>query len=116
MSSTITILRTVVDLTFLLLAVVLIVVVLKGNKEREVVDTARYEVAITKKELSDSIGKAADYLERRVNASEGRQDTYQTSTSRRLDVLEERMSVLENQRKESSRNFNVNNNINTVNN
>ena len=116
MSSTISILRTVVDLTFLLLAVVLIVVVLKGNREREVVDTARYEVAITKQELSDAMGKAANYLESRVNASEGRQDTYQTSTSRRLDVLEDRMSVLEAQRKESSRNINLNNNINTVNN
>lgn len=108
--STINILRTVVDLTFLLLAVVLIVVILKDTKEREVVDTARHEVAITKQELNDSLSKSVSYFEDRIGKSEQRQDSYQTSTSRRLDVLESRMLVLESQRKETF------NNVNTVNN
>ena len=114
MSSTITILRTVVDLTFLLLAVVLIVVVLKGNKEREVVDTARHEVAITKQELNDSLSKSVNYFEDRIGKSEQRQDSYQSSTSRRLDVLEGRMLVLEAQRKETSKNVNTNINNNLI--
>lgn len=108
-------LRTVVDLTFLLLSVVLIVVVLKENREREVVDTARHEVSITKKELNDSLSKFVDYFENRVNNSEQRQDNYQSSTSRRLDVLESRMELLEKQRRDDSKNFNINNNVNTIN-
>lgn len=108
------ILRTTVDLTFLLLSVILIVTILKDTRERDVVNTARNEVLITKQELTNTMTRSMNYFEGRVNSAEQRQDSYQTSTSRRLDVLETRMIVLEAQRKDSGKNVNVNTNTNIV--
>mgnify|MGYP001203916534 CR=1 FL=1 len=105
-------LRTIVDMTFLLLAVIIIVVLLKDAKGRELVDTARNDVAIVKQEVEKTLSNNIHYMETRVNKAEERQDSYQSSTSRRLNVLEQRLSIIEQKSKQTQRV--VNNNINTM--
>lgn len=112
--STQNILRTMVDLTFLLLAVTIIVVLLKDNKERIVVDSARSDIAIIREDLNKALSVNATYFEQRLNKTDERQDSYQTSTSSRMRVIEERLLIIENNNKQSTRV--VNNNINTLNN
>lgn len=105
-------LRTIVDLTFLLLAIVIITVLLKDNHERTVIDSARNDVAIVKQDMDKVIANNVAYFEGRQNKAEERQDNYQSSTSRRLYVLEQRLEILEQSRKDQSRvvNNNINNN------
>lgn len=105
-------LRTIVDMTFLLLAVIIIVVLLKDARGRELVDTARNDIAIVKQETHKYVNNSVHYLETKVNNAEARQDSYQSSTSRRLSVLEQRLESLEKQNKQTQRiiNNNINNN------
>lgn len=106
-------LRNLVDSTFLLLAVIIIVVLLKDNKERAVVESARHDVEIVRQDADKAIAQGVLYLEGRMNKAEERQDSYQTSTNRKILVLEQKLQVLESNASQSKV---VNNNINTLNN
>lgn len=105
-------LRTIVDMTFLLLAVIIIVVILKDTREREVVDNVRKDVEVVSKDLNSLIESNTTYLEKRINGTDERQDNYQSSTSRRIHVLEQRILKVETDTKQSTRITN----INTINN
>lgn len=107
-------LRTIVDMTFLLLAVIIIVVILKDTREREVVDNVRKDVEVVSKDLNSLIESNTTYLEKRINGTDERQDNYQSSTSRRIHVLEQRILKVETDTKQSTRITNTN--INTINN
>ena len=107
-------LRTIVDMTFLLLAVIIIVVILKDTREREVVDNVRKDVEVVSKDLNSLIESNTTYLEKRINGTDERQDNYQSSTSRRIHVLEQRSLKVETDTKQSTRITNTN--INTINN
>lgn len=106
-------LRTIVDMTFLLLSVIIIVVLLKDARGRELVDTARNDIAIVKQDLTRVNTNNTAYLESRINKAEEKQDNYQSSTSRRLHVLEQRIENLDKNKNQRIVNTNINNNVNT---
>lgn len=101
-------LNLVVNLTFLLLAVTIMTTLLKNDNYRA--DVSGYEVALS--ELRQDVNKANQsnfvYLEEKANRIAVNQDSYQVNTTRRLDVLEERMRMLQNNSKSSSRIINTN--------
>lgn len=98
----------VVNLTFLLLAITIMTILLKNDNYRA--DMSSYENALSS--LRQDVNKANQsnfiYLEEKSNRIAMNQDSYQTNTSRRLDVLEERMKMLQNNNKSSSRIINTN--------
>lgn len=106
------ILQTIVNMTFLLLSVIIITVLLRDARGREFVDTARNDIAIVRQDVENTLTSNIHYMETRVNKAEERQDSYQSSTSRRLNVLEQRLSIIEQKSKQTQRV--VNNNINTM--
>lgn len=101
-------LNLVVNLTFLLLAATIMATLLKNGSYRE--DMSRYEVALS--ELRQDVNKINQsnfiYLEGKINAAATNQDSYQNNTTRRVDVLEERMQGLEIRKREASRIINNN--------
>lgn len=101
-------LNLVVNLTFLLLAVTIMTTLLKNDNYRA--DVSGYEVALS--ELRQDVNKANQsnfvYLEEKANRIAVNQDSYQVNTTRRLDVLEERMRMLQSNSKSSSRIINTN--------
>lgn len=104
-------LNLVVNLTFLLLAATIMATLLKNDSYRE--DMSRYEVALS--ELRQDVNKINQsnftYLEGKINAVATNQDSYQNNTARRVDILEQRMKVLEEKRVERRNNIVNNNNI-----
>ena len=103
-------LNLVVNCTFLLLAVTIMIILLKNESYRK--DFSNYEVAIM--DLRRDVNKVNQsnfvYLEDKINRVAHNQDSYQTNMSRRVDVLEVRQQVLENKRKDSNRIINTNTN------
>jgi cell shape-determining protein MreC len=106
-------LNLVVNLTFLLLAVTIMTILLKNDSYRA--DVSSYEVALS--ELRQDVNKVNQsnfvYLEGKINAVATNQDSYQNNTTRRVDVLEQRMKTLEEKRLERRNNI-VNNNNNIL--
>ena len=104
----------VVNLTFLLLAITIITILLKNDSYRE--DVSSYETALS--ELRHNVNKVNQsnfiYLEEKSNRIAMNQDSYQNNTTRRIDVLEERMKMLQSNAKSSSRVINTNTNTNTI--
>lgn len=85
------ILNLVVNLTFLLLAITIMTILLRNDNYRK--DFIYYESALedTKREVNKVNQSNFMYLEEKINRTSSNQDSYQLNTSRRLDVLEERM-------------------------
>lgn len=102
-----------VQLTFLLLAVVLITTLLKNDKYNEdlTLYTSRLDVAI--KELKRVQEQNVMYLEEKTNRVQVRSDSYQTTMSNTVSVLEQRVQRLEKDNKEKTNNVNINSNYNS---
>lgn len=98
----------VVNLTFLLLAITIMTILLKNGSYRA--DVSSYEVALS--ELRQDVNKVNQsnfmYLEEKSNRIAMNQDSYQVNTTRRIDVLEERIKSLQSNNKASSRIINTN--------
>lgn len=111
------ILRNLVDASFLLLAVIMITVVLKDNRQNVLTDAARNDTLIVKQTLEKTISNNIGYLEGRVNKLGETQDTYQVSTTHRINLLERKVEKLEKDNKNTNRIINTitNNNTNIVN-
>lgn len=101
----------VVNLTFLLLAITIMTILLKNDSYRA--DVSSYETALS--ELRHNVNKVNQsnfiYLEGKINVVATNQDSYQNNTTRRADVLEQRMKALEEKRVERRNNIVNNNNI-----
>lgn len=101
----------VVNLTFLLLAITIMTILLKNDSYRA--DLSSYETALS--ELRHNVNKVNQsnfiYLEGKINVVATNQDSYQNNTTRRVDVLEQRMKALEEKRVERRNNIVNNNNI-----
>ena len=104
-------LNLVVNLTFLLLAITIMTILLKNDSYRA--DVSSYETALS--ELRHNVNKVNQsnfiYLEGKINVVATNQDSYQNNTTRRVDVLEQRMKALEEKRVERRNNIVNNNNI-----
>lgn len=99
-----------VQLTFLLLAVVLITTLLKNDKYND--DLALYtdRLDVSVKELKRVMEHNVLYLEEKTNRVQVQSDSYQTVTSNRLGVLEQKIQRLEKDNKDKNSNININNN------
>lgn len=101
-------LNLVVNCTFLLLAITIMTILLKNDNYRA--DFSSYEIAL--QELRQEVNKVNQsnfmYLEEKSNRVAANQDSYQVNTTRRIDVLEERMKMLQSNAKSSSRIINTN--------
>jgi hypothetical protein len=102
-------LTTVVNLTFLLLSVTILVILLRNESYRS--DLKNYEIAL--QTFQEQFRKVNDgnihYFETRINRLSDNQDSYQNTTSSRLDILEVKVQKLEQQNKQNSRIINNNN-------
>jgi len=106
-------LRTIVDLTFLALAVVLITTLLADRYDSVNEGVAAMEIQKLRKDIMDVSMKNMSYLENKVNRVAEASDSYQVDTYRRIQVLENRMESLEARSKASPRVNNIN--TNTIN-
>jgi len=106
-------LRTIVDLTFLALAVVLITTLLADRYDSVNEGVAAMEIQKLRKDIMDVSMKNMIYLEDKVNRVAEASDSYQVDTYRRIQVLENRMESLEARNKSGSRVNNIN--TNTIN-
>jgi len=104
-------LNLVVNLTFLLLAVTIMTILLRNDLQRG--DFSNYESVLqsAKQEIHRVNQSNFIYLEEKSNRVASNQDSYQTNTARRLDVLEQRMESLEIRRREGGRTINTNTNV-----
>ena len=106
-------LRTIVDLTFLALAVVLITTLLADRYDSVNEGVAAMGIQKLRKDIMDISMKNMIYLENKVNRVAEASDSYQVDSYRRIQVLENRMESLEARRKNVPRENNIN--TNTVN-
>ena len=104
-----------VNLTFLLLATVIMVTLLKDDGYREDLVVYKTSIAELKQEVMSVNQNNFSYLENKANRIAVGQDNYQISVDRRLDVLETRVKTLEDFKNDNSRIINTNNNTARVN-
>lgn len=103
-----------VQLTYLLLAIILLAIVVKSDTSYDNLKTFSNKLDLYIEESSRVRDNNLQYLEGRINKNQAQSDSYQNGVTTRLDVLEERVKRLEKDNKE--KNSNVNINSNTINN
>ena len=108
-------LRTVVDLSFLALTVVLITTLLADRYDSSADAAISLEIQNLRKDVLDASMRNVIFLETKINRVAELSDSYQVNTTRRIDVLERRMDSLETRAKSNSRVINTNTNTTTVN-
>ena len=95
-----TIIDRVVNLTFLLLALVIIGTLLSNSNKEEKEQAFVLEVAALRQDFRKVMDANLMYAEKRINKLSQTQDEYQTSTSNRLGIVEDRLKVLEQENKQ----------------
>ena len=109
-----TIIDRVVNLTFLLLAFVIIGTLLSNSNTDKKEETFALEVAALRQDFRRVMDNNIAYVEKRVNGLSQTQDEYQTSTSNRIGIVEDRLKRLEQENKDLKLQQKIfNNNINT---
>lgn len=103
-----------VQLSQLLLALTLFIVVMKTNNSNENVQ----EYSNRLSEFVDQQSKVRDsntfYIENKINGVQAQMDSYQNNVTSRLNVLEARQDKLEKERKNYSNNINIQTNTQNV--
>lgn len=110
-------LRTVVDLTFLLLAVLLITVLLRDMKVNDNSESVAMSLEALRLDINTAMSKNIEYIDGRLGKLGEIQDKYQTSTTSRMYLLEQKIERLEKDNKQNTKIINTisNTNTNTVN-
>ena len=101
-------LRTVVDLAFLTLTLVLITILLSDRYDSAKYSTVSLEIQNLRNHVLNSNMKNFQYLEGKINRVSEVSDSYQNEMNRRISVLENRMESLEVRKRDSSRIINTN--------
>ena len=101
-------LRTVVDLSFLALAVVLITTLLADRYDSNNEAAISLEIQNLRKDVLNASMQNVRYLEDKINRVSSSSDSYQVSINGRVDVLESRMIGVESRKKETTRIVNNN--------
>lgn len=111
-----TIVDRLANLTFLLLAVLLITILLTNSNETAGYNNFQEQLEVFRKETLRVMDKNISYTENRVNRLQEQQDSYQNSTtSSRMDVLERKMQKLEADNKKQLKVINNNNSSAVIN-
>ena len=104
----------IVQLTQLLLALTLLIVVMKTNASNGNVQ----EYSNRLSEFVDQQSKVRDsntsYIENKINGVQAQMDSYQNNVTSRLNVLEARQDKLDKERKNYSNNINIQTNTQNV--
>jgi hypothetical protein len=95
-----TIIDRVVNLTFLLLAFVIIGTLLSNSNTDKKEEVFALEVAALRQDFRRVMDNNIAYVEKRVNGLSQTQDEYQVSTSNRLGIVEDRLKRLEKENKD----------------
>lgn len=110
-----TIVDRLANLTFLLLAVLLITILLTNSNETAGYNNFQEQLKVFKGQMIGVMDKNIQYTESRVNRLQEQQDSYQNSTSSRMDVLERKMQKLEADNKKQLKVINNNNSSAVIN-
>ena len=94
-----TVVHRVVDLTFLILSVTILIVLLNISSDNADSSAFKKELSEVRQDMRKLSENTLTYLEGRVNKFAHSQDVYQVSTSRRIDLLESRVKKLEAENK-----------------
>lgn len=86
------------SLTFLLLAVIISIKLTNNSLDNSQVNKILSEISRIEQNNTRVMSSNLSYLEGRINSYSSNQDSYQVGTSRRIDVLEQRMQNLEKKR------------------
>ena len=84
-----------VEITLLAVGITMLFVIHAGYKENKDYQLFENSLALHRMDTRKLVENHLQYLEGRINYIATNQDTYQISTSRRLDVLENRVKVLQ---------------------
>lgn len=106
-------LRNIVDLTFLLLAILLITILLRDMKVSDNNNNVQLNIEALRLEVTKVMSTNINYVEGRVNKLGETQDTYQVSTTHRINLLEQKVEKLEKDNKNTTRIINTITNTNT---
>ena len=101
-------LRTVVDLAFLTLALVLVTILVTDRYDSNKYSTVSLEIQNLRNDVLNSSMKNFTYLEGKINRVSEVSDSYQNGMNRRISVLENRMESLEARKRDNSRIINTN--------
>ena len=104
-------LRTIVDLSFLTLVIVLIMTLLSDKYDTNNMAAISLELQGVRKDMMSTSNESASYLEGKINRVAETSDSYQTNLTRRIKVLELRIDTLA----ESNSDKVVNTNTNIIN-
>lgn len=88
------------ELTFLVLALGILVVLLNISSDNTTSGVFKAELKEVRQEVKLTIDRSSTYLENKLNKLAETQDIYQASTSRRVEVLENKIKVLEKENKD----------------
>lgn len=108
-------LRTVVDLTFLLLAVLLITVLLRDMKVANNSEHVALSLEALRLDISTVMSKNIEYVDGRLSKLGEVQDRYRVNTESRINLLGQKIERLEKESKGNTKIINTNNNLNVVN-
>ena len=85
---------------FLILSAVILVVLLNVSSDNTTSGVFQQQLKEVKQEVKTSLDRSVSYLENKLNKQAETQDIYQASTSRRVEVLENKIKVLEKENKD----------------
>lgn len=102
-----------VNLTFLLLAIVIMSVLVRTSSTSIQTTDFSSQVMLVKQEALKAIGNNVNYFETRINRLSEQQDNYQNSTDQRLLILEQQIKPLMLDKKNSQK-ININNSSNAI--
>lgn len=88
------------ELTFLTLALGILVVLLNIESDNTTSGVFKAELKELRQDVKLTIDRSSTYLENKLNKLAETQDIYQASTSRRVEVLENKIKVLERENKD----------------
>ncbi len=89
-----------VNLSFLVLSVIIISILVKTGNEDYDSNTLHKSLQASEVRLRRTVDANLSYIEGKVNSVAKTQDEYQSSTSRRMEVLENKIKVLEKENKD----------------
>lgn len=89
-----TILQNVVNCLFLILCMIVLNIVLKHNVSDATINNVTEQIDLVRQENRKVISNNTSYLEGRVNDLAKNQNDYQFSTSRKISILEDKVSKL----------------------
>lgn len=109
-------LRTVVDLTFLMLAVLLITILLRDMRVSDNREDVALSIESLRLDINSLMAKNIEYMDGRLGKLGEIQDKYQINSSSRMTLLEQKVERIEKANRNNTKIINTNNNLNIMNN